>query len=432
MTPETYLARVRSLLPALRERADQAERLRRLPDETFADFQEAGLFRCLQPKRYGGHELDPGTLYQAVMEIGAVCGSSAWILGVIGVHNWHLALFAPEAQDDVWGKDTSLQLSTSLAPTGSVERVDGGFRLRGRWPFSSGCDFCHWAVLGGTVPALAKDAPPDVRTFLVPRSDYAIDDTWHAVGLCGTGSKDLLVDGAFVPEYRTHSYRDAFYLTNPGAVVNDGPLYRLPFGLVFPACIGSPAIGVALGAVAAFREQTTMRISPRDQSRVAEDPFAQLALAEAAVEVTAARDRLLGNFARGDAARARGVGDPAGPAGALSVGHREGHGSIRPGRRSPVRGQRRPRRLSQQSDPAGLARCSRDPRARRQQSRESGGRVRPLRVRPAARRSPVLTALKRTTSLIEPGPPHSTCRRSRTYSSTPPARARRAVRHARN
>ena len=333
------------------------------------------------------------------MEIGAVCGSSAWILGVIGVHNWHLALFAPEAQDDVWGKDTSLQLSTSLAPTGSVERVDGGFRLRGRWPFSSGCDFCHWAVLGGIVPPLAKDAPPDVRTFLVPRSDYAIDDTWHAVGLCGTGSKDLLVDGAFVPEYRTHSYRDAFYLTNPGAVVNDGPLYRLPFGLVFPACIGSPAIGVALGAVAAFREQTTKRISPRDQSRVAEDPFAQLALAEAAAEVTAARDRLLGNFAEAMRLVARGVGDPAGPAGTLSVGYREGHGSIRPGRRSPVRGQRRPRCLSRQSDPAGLARRPRDPRARRQQSREGGGRLRPLRVRPAARRSQVLAALGVTFSL---------------------------------
>src|SRR5215813_6889851 len=270
MTPETYLARVRSLLPALRERADRAERLRRMPDETFADFQDAGLFRCLQPKRYGGYELDPGTLYQAVMEVGTVCGSSAWILGVIGVHNWHLALFAPGAQDDVWGKDTSIQISTSLAPTGSVERVDGGFRLRGRWPFSSGCDFCHWAVLGGVVPPLAKDAPADVRTFVVPRSDYVIDDTWHAVGLCGTGSKDLLVAGAFVPEYRTHSYRDAFDLTNPGAVVNDGPLYRLPFGLVFPACIGSPAIGVALGAVAAFREQTTTRISPRDHSRFAE------------------------------------------------------------------------------------------------------------------------------------------------------------------
>ena len=297
MTPEEYLQRVRALIPAIRERALPAERLRRLPDETFADFQDAGLFRCLQPKRYGGFELDPGTLYQAVMEIGAVCGSTAWILGVIGIHNWHLALFARQAQDDVWGKDTGIQVSTSLAPTGTVTRVDGGFRLRGRWSFSSGCDFCQWAALGGLVPPLGDGDAPDMRTFLVPRSDYTIDDTWYAVGLCGTGSKDVVVDDAFVPEYRTHSYRDAFYLTNPGAAVNDAPLYRLPFGLVFPACISSPAIGVALGALEAFRDQTTIRISPRDRSRVAEDPFAQLALAEAAAEVTAARDRLLGNFA---------------------------------------------------------------------------------------------------------------------------------------
>jgi 3-hydroxy-9,10-secoandrosta-1,3,5(10)-triene-9,17-dione monooxygenase len=297
VTPEEYLQRVRALIPAIRERALPAERLRRLPEETFAEFQEAGLFRCLQPKRYGGYELDPGTLYQAVMEIGAVCGSTAWILGVVGIHNWHLALFASQAQDDVWGKDTGIQVSTSLAPTGTVTRVDGGFRVRGRWSFSSGCDFCQWAALGGLVPPLGDGDAPDMRTFLVPRSDYTIDDTWYAVGLCGTGSKDVVVDDAFVPEYRTHSYRDAFYLTNPGAAVNDAPLYRLPFGLVFPACISSPAIGVALGALEAFRDQTTIRISPRDRSRVAEDPFAQLALAEAAAEVTAARDRLLGNFA---------------------------------------------------------------------------------------------------------------------------------------
>src|SRR5438477_5881791 len=297
MTPETYLQRVRALLPSLRERAVPAERLRRLPDETFADFQEAGLFRCLQPKRYGGYELDPATLYQAVIEVGTVCGSTGWILGVIGIHNWHLALFAPQAQDDVWGKDTSVQVSTSLAPTGTVTRVDGGFRLQGRWSFSSGCDFCHWAALGGIVPPLEAGAPPDVRTFLVPRSDYTIDDTWYAVGLCGTGSKDVVVDDAFVPEYRTHSYRDAFYLTNPGAVVNDGPLYRLPFGIVFPNCIAAPAIGVALGALNVFREQTKTRVSARDQSRVAEDPFVQFRLAEASAEVDGARDRVLANFA---------------------------------------------------------------------------------------------------------------------------------------
>src|SRR2546430_12577919 len=126
MTPEESLGRVRVLLPVLRERTARAEQLRRLPDETFADFQDAGLFRALQPKRYGGYELDPDIFYQAVIEVGTVCGSSAWILGVIGVHNWHLAIFPPQAQEDVWGKDTSVQLSTSLAPTGTVERVEGG------------------------------------------------------------------------------------------------------------------------------------------------------------------------------------------------------------------------------------------------------------------------------------------------------------------
>ena len=297
MTSQEYLDRVRSLLPVLRERAVHAEQLRRLPDETFKDFQALGLFRCIQPKRYEGYELDPGTFYQAIMEVGTVCGSSAWILGVVGVHNWHLALFPPRAQEDVWGEDTSIQLSTSLAPTGTVERVDGGFRLRGRWSFSSMCDHCQWAVLGGLVPPAREGDPPDARTFLVPRRDYAIEDNWYVMGLSGTGSKTLMVDNAFVPEYRTHSYRDAFLLKNPGAVVNDGPLYRLPFGLVFPACIASPAVGVARGALETFREQSKTRLAARDRSRVAEDPFIQFHLAEAAAEVDAARERLLANFA---------------------------------------------------------------------------------------------------------------------------------------
>jgi 3-hydroxy-9,10-secoandrosta-1,3,5(10)-triene-9,17-dione monooxygenase len=297
VTPESYLDRVRALLPVLCERARHAEQLRRLPDETFDDFQKAGLFRALQPKLYGGYELDPGTFYQAVIEIGTVCGSSAWVLGVIGVHNWHLAILPPQAQQDVWGEDTSVQLSTSLAPTGIVERAPGGFRLRGRWSFSSGCDFCQWAVLGGIAPPVANGQPPDARVFLLPRRDYAIDDNWHVTGLCATGSKDLVVEDAFVPEYRTHSYQEAFQLKHPGAAVNDAPLYRLPFGIIFPYGITAPAIGVALGALAAFREQSTKRVNLRDQSRVVEDPFMQYRLAEAAAEIGAARDRMLGNFA---------------------------------------------------------------------------------------------------------------------------------------
>jgi 3-hydroxy-9,10-secoandrosta-1,3,5(10)-triene-9,17-dione monooxygenase len=159
MTPVAYLKSARALLPALRERAAYTERLRRLPDDTFKEFQEAGLFRALQPKRYAGYELDLGTFYQAVVEIGTVCGSSAWILGVVGVHNWQLALFPPQAQEDVWGEDPSILLSTSLAPTGTVEAVDGGYNLSGRWSFSSGCDFCQWAALGGVVPPTRGGVP---------------------------------------------------------------------------------------------------------------------------------------------------------------------------------------------------------------------------------------------------------------------------------
>ncbi len=298
MEPDEFIGRVRELLPGVRERAPRAEQLRQLPDESFAEFQEAGLFRALQPKRYGGFELEPDTFYRAVAEVAAVCASTGWILGVLGVHNWHLAIMQPQAQEDVWGEDNTVQLSTSLAPTGTVERVDGGFRLSGRWSFSSGCDFCQWSVLGGVVPQPEDSAgPPDTRVFLVPRRDYRIEDNWHVIGLCATGSKDIVVEDAFVPEYRTHSYLDAFHLRHPGAVVNNAPLYRLPFALVFRYGITAPAIGAARGALDAFREQTGRRVNVMDQSRAAEDPFMQHRLAQSAAEIAAAHDRMLEVFA---------------------------------------------------------------------------------------------------------------------------------------
>jgi 3-hydroxy-9,10-secoandrosta-1,3,5(10)-triene-9,17-dione monooxygenase len=296
ISPEEYLDRVRALLPAVKDRVQRAEQLRRLPEETFAEFQEAGLFRAIQPKRWQGFELDPVTFYQAIIETSTVCASTGWILGVIGVHNWHLALFPPQAQEDVWGEDTSVQVSTSLAPTGAVERVSGGFRLSGRWSFSSGCDYCGWAALGGIAPTTEIGTPGDARVFLVPRRDYAIDDNWHVVGLCGTGSKDIVVEDAFVPEYRTHSYLDAFHLRNPGTALNDGPLYRIPFGAMFPNSIASPAIGGAIGALRLFREQAQARMNLRDGTRVSEDPAMQLRLAESAAEIDSAYDRIRGNF----------------------------------------------------------------------------------------------------------------------------------------
>ena len=296
MTPEAYLDRVRALLPDIRERVDAAEQLRRLPEESFKAFQEAGLFRAVQPKRYGGYELDLATFYQSVIEVGEVCASSAWILGVVGIHNWQLALFPKQAQDDVWGEDSSVQLSTSLAPTGHVERDGEGFRLQGRWSFSSGCDFCRWVLLAGVLPPEETGGAPEPLIFLLPRQDYVIDDNWDVIGLCASGSKDIVVADAWVPPHRVFSLREAFELRSPGLAVNEAPLYRLPFAVVFSHAVSTPALGVALGALAVFREQTKARVRPRDHSSVAEDPYIHLHLSETTAEVEAWRDRVLGNL----------------------------------------------------------------------------------------------------------------------------------------
>ncbi len=289
MTPEQFLERARGLKPALAARAAACEALRRVPDESFKDFQEAGLLRALQPRRFGGFELDPLTFYRAVMQVAEACPSSGWVLGVVGVHNWQLALFPEQAQRDVWGEDTSIQISSSYAPTGKVERAPGGFRVSGRWSFSSGCDHCQWVFLGGSTRD--GDGPPDARTYLIPRRDYTILDNWHVAGLAGTGSKDILVEGAFVPEHRTHRFIDGFLIQNPGGETNPGPLYRLSFGGVFASALAPPAIGAAQGALTAFRDQTRKRLAAYDLAKIAEDPFAQVSLAEAAAEIDAARER---------------------------------------------------------------------------------------------------------------------------------------------
>ena len=286
MDHDAYVQAARELSPAIRARAAECESLRRLPDATFEAYQRSGLLRALQPRRWDGFELSPLTFFDAVAEVAAACPSSAWFLSVVGIHNWQLGVFPEQAQRDVWGKDTSVLISSSYAPTGKVERVDGGFRLSGRWSFSSGCDHCQWVFLGGIAPG---DGPiPDMRTFLLPRSDYRILDNWHVAGLAGTGSKDIVVDGAFVPEHRTHRFVDAYLFQNPGQAVNTGPLFRLPFGCLFAFAIAVPAIGAARGALDAYRTYMQAKVAAYDGSKVADDPFAQRRLSEAAVEIAAA------------------------------------------------------------------------------------------------------------------------------------------------
>ena len=279
---------VRELLPMLRDRAQEAEDGRAVPGDSIKALEGTGFFRLLQPAAFGGLEADPVTFYTAVRLIASACGSTGWVSSVLGVHPWHLGLFAPQAQQEVWGTDQSTRISSSYAPTGKAVKADGGHQVTGRWSFSSGCDHATWVLLGQIVTD-ADNRPTDFRTFLLPRADYAIDDVWDTVGLRGTGSNDIVVDDVFVPAHRSLSFADVFKLVCPGQELNPAPLFRLPYGSVFSYGITTPIIGMATGAYEAHVTYTRERVPVAYVGqKAAQDPFAQARIAEAAAEIDGA------------------------------------------------------------------------------------------------------------------------------------------------
>lgn len=299
------VARAEALLSELRERAARCEEDNKVPDETIADFQEAGFFKILQPARYGGYEMDPEAFYAVQMKVAEGCMSSAWVLGVVAVHNWQLALFHPQAQDDVWADDPTTLISSSYMPRAEVTPVDGGYRVSGRWGFSSGVDHCAWAFLGGLVKD-PETGTPDFITFLVPRQDFTILPIWNTIGLGGTGSHDVTVSNAFVPAYRTHRSKDGFAATNPGARHNPGALYKLPFGQVFVRAVSSSSIGALQGALDAFIATGARRKSNNTLTSIAGDPDVQGLIAETTAAIDEMKTILYRNFGVLNAAARRG------------------------------------------------------------------------------------------------------------------------------
>jgi 3-hydroxy-9,10-secoandrosta-1,3,5(10)-triene-9,17-dione monooxygenase len=287
LSVENVLDAVRDLLPALRERAQETEDLRRVPDENVKALQDSGFFRLLQPSRYDGLEASPVDFYRGVRLVSSACGSTGWVSSVLGVHPWQLAIYDDRAQQEVWGDDPATLISSSYAPMGRATAVDGGYTFSGRWSFSSGCDHAQWVFLGGLI--IGDDGTPvDFRTFLLPRADYEIEDVWDTIGLRGTGSNDIIVKDAFVPEHRTLSFMDTGRCYGPGQVVNESSLYKLPFASVFSCSIAVPILGMAQGAYEAYVQWTKERVRASTGSKAVDDSFNQIRIAEAAGALDAA------------------------------------------------------------------------------------------------------------------------------------------------
>ena len=260
-TEEEIIQRASAMVPRLRASAAACDGAGRIPEENIQMFQEAGFFRILQPKLFGGYEMNPQTFYRVLHEIASGCPSSGWGLMVLGIHNWEVALLDAQAAQDMWGKDDTVRASSSYAPFGKAAKVDGGYLVQGRWAFSSACDHATWVLLGAMVPT-GEDTPPDYRVFLIPRPDYeVIENTWNVFGLSGTGSKAVQVKEAFVPAYRSHSLIEHFtdLGSDAGLKTFTNPLYRIPFGGAFHNGVASVIAGMGQGMVEVFCEQLQVR-----------------------------------------------------------------------------------------------------------------------------------------------------------------------------
>jgi 3-hydroxy-9,10-secoandrosta-1,3,5(10)-triene-9,17-dione monooxygenase len=266
-----------ALLPKLKERSPKCEELRRLPDETLRDFHDAQLFRIHQPKRVGGAELE----FAAVVTYGALfaraCASTAWNWVNFAAHHMMLGMFPPQAQDEIWGQSRDALIASSFVfPAGKARKVQDGYLLSGRWPFSSGVDPSEWNMLAG-LARLDDNLPPEQRIFLVPRPRYKVIDTWFAGGLRGTGSNDVEVAEVFVPEHMTLAVADTKGGPTPGSAVNPGILFQLPVFALFPYMLSGVALGIAEGLIEDYKPASGKMTG----ARVAEIQSTQIRLAEA-------------------------------------------------------------------------------------------------------------------------------------------------------
>ncbi|MFN2646251.1 MAG: acyl-CoA dehydrogenase family protein [Burkholderiales bacterium] len=288
---EETMRRAREIVPTLAERAQKSEDARVLLAENEKLLHESGLFRYHQPKRFGGMELPYVAVVDIVAELARGCPSSAWNVGNLGCHHWILGYYEPETQHEIWDANPDALIASSIAlAAGRGKKVDGGYAVSGRWPFSSGVDNCQWNMLAVTVYGEDGKTPIDWRLCLVPKKDYRIIDTWYAMGMVGTGSKDIEVKDVFVPERRALELTKCRGgLEHPGGKLNTGPLFRIPIVAAAGHPLSATALGAAEGALEHVTRSFRTRVGTYTGAKVSDFQAVQIKIARARALVDSAR-----------------------------------------------------------------------------------------------------------------------------------------------
>ena len=288
------MRRARAIVPILRERAARAEDARMLLRENEQLLHESGLFRFHQPRSFGGMELDFVAVVDIPAELARGCPSTAWNVGNVACHHWILGYYDPATQHEVWDANPDALIASSIAlAAGRGRKADGGFVINGRWPFSSAVDNSDWNMLAVSIYDGDGKTPVDWRLCLVPKSDYEVIDTWYAMGMAATGSKDVAVSELFVPERRALPLlRCRGGSGHPGAALSPGPLYRIPIVAASSHPLAPAALGAAEGAYELFLETMATRAGTYTGARVADFQAVQIKVARARCLIDSARDLL--------------------------------------------------------------------------------------------------------------------------------------------
>ncbi|MHA6890529.1 acyl-CoA dehydrogenase family protein [Ralstonia pseudosolanacearum] len=275
------LQRASALVPVLKERAAQAEQLRQVPPDSIQDLLSSGLIRIANPDRFGGTGLEIDSAFAVSWELGRGCGSTAWCYAIWTAHNWWLGYFPERCQEEYFATGPDTLLAAGLNPwNGTAERVRGGFRVSGRWAYSSGCDAASWLM----VACRTGTGSDDKLWLLLLRSECEIVDTWFTAGLRGSGSKDVVVRDVFIPEHRTLNPNRAGDSDRTGWELHRRASYGAPLKVLMEWALAAPVIGMAQGVLDEFTSQARNGVAS-GRSAV---PL-QLRLAQASAELDTAR-----------------------------------------------------------------------------------------------------------------------------------------------
>ena len=281
------VSRASTIGPKLFEMSHETAKKRSLPNKIMEMLVDARVLRACMPKRFGGYELPFGAHTDVAMELAKFCGSTGWVSGIIGSHNWWLGKYEPEAQHEVWDNSPDAIVGAAFAskPKTHATKFNGGFKVSGTWMWCSGVEHCDWVSL--MTPIIVEKKPPELCMILLSKEEYQIDDVWFSPGMRGTGSNNVNVEDLFVPSHRITKISELNSKDSPGNQLNTSSVYKLPMLDVFGYSVAIPTLGCSYGTLNHFIEGMKERIA-LDNAKIAEFQSQQLRAAESSVELDCA------------------------------------------------------------------------------------------------------------------------------------------------